>query len=150
MGRRSAERSCPALLRSSLIVILAVACGSTVDTVGYNASGVSGGAGGAGGAGAEAGAGIPSEAGAGGDAGAAGAGAAGGVTPDGGVGGVPAGGTAGTGGVLGTGGLRPLTGPDTYPNVFKDVLGKTDLEIANKISKTYEQLFHGDPASEAV
>jgi oligosaccharide reducing-end xylanase len=148
MVRRSAERSCPALLRSSLLVFLAVACGSTVDTVGYNASGVSGGVGGAG---AEAGAGTP--AGAGGDVGSAGEGGAGGIIPEGGVGGIPTGGTSGTsgtGGVLGTGGLRPLTGPDTYPNVFKDVLGKTDLEIANKISKTYEQLFHGDPVSEAV
>src|SRR5688572_22282114 len=123
MARRSAVRSGPALPRSSLLVFLAVACGSTVDTVGYNAGGVSGGAGGAG---AEAGAGTPIEAGAGGERAPA-EGGAGGVIPEGGAGGIPTGGTAGTGGALGTGGLRPLTGPDTYPNVFKDVLGKTDL-----------------------
>ena len=138
MTRRSAARS------GSLLVFIAVACGSTVDTVGYNTSEV---AGGAGGGAAEAGAGAqPGGAGTGGSAGAAGE-AGGGVTPEGGVGGLD---TGGAGGLQGTGGLRPLTGPDTYPNVFKDVLGKTDLEISNKIGKTFEQLFHGDPASEAV
>jgi len=136
MTRRSAARSGPALLRSSLLVFLAVACGSTVDTVGYNASEVSGGAGG-----------ESAEAGEGGLAGSAGEAASGGAAAEGGVG---AGGAADTGGLTGTGGLRPLSGPDTYPNVFKDVLGKTDLEISTKIGKTYEQLFHGDPASEAV
>jgi oligosaccharide reducing-end xylanase len=46
--------------------------------------------------------------------------------------------------------LRPLTGPATYPNPFRDVLGKTETEIANKISGAFAQLFHGDPVDEAI
>ncbi|MDQ2646494.1 MAG: glycosyl hydrolase family 8 [Myxococcota bacterium] len=139
MTRLSAARCNPALLRGSVLVFLAVACGSTVDTVGYNASEIAGGTGGA-----------DVEAGASGDSAGAGEAGAGGVTPEGGVGGLATGGAAGSGGLVGTGGLKPLTGPDTYPNVFRDVLGKTDREISTKISKTFDQLFHGDPASEAV
>jgi oligosaccharide reducing-end xylanase len=47
-------------------------------------------------------------------------------------------------------GLRPITGPASYPNPFRDVLGKTDAEIASKISGVFAQLFHGDPDDEAI
>lgn len=46
--------------------------------------------------------------------------------------------------------LRPLTGPSSYPNAFRDVLGRTDQEIRSKIDQAYQRLFHGDPASEAI
>jgi oligosaccharide reducing-end xylanase len=46
--------------------------------------------------------------------------------------------------------LRPLTGPAAYPNAFRDVLGKTDTEIRNKIDAAFQRLFHGDPTSEAI
>ncbi len=46
--------------------------------------------------------------------------------------------------------LGPLTGPPTYPNAFRDLLGKTDAEIAAKIAATFAQLFHGDPATQAI
>jgi hypothetical protein len=44
----------------------------------------------------------------------------------------------------------PLTGPATYPNAFKDLLGKTDAEIDAKVSAAFAQLFHGDPDTEAI
>ena len=40
--------------------------------------------------------------------------------------------------------LSPLTGPEEYPNAFRDVLGKTDEEIATKIEDSFNQLFYGD------
>jgi oligosaccharide reducing-end xylanase len=40
--------------------------------------------------------------------------------------------------------LGPLTGPAMYPNAFRDLLGKTDAEIAAKIDGGFAQLFHGD------
>jgi oligosaccharide reducing-end xylanase len=46
--------------------------------------------------------------------------------------------------------LDPLTGPASYPNAFRDVLGKTDVEIASKIETTFQLLFYGDPATEAI
>jgi oligosaccharide reducing-end xylanase len=46
--------------------------------------------------------------------------------------------------------LRPLAGPATYPNVFRDVLGKTDAEITAKIDAAFQQLFHGDPDTQAI
>lgn len=46
--------------------------------------------------------------------------------------------------------LRPLTGPASYPNPFRDVLGKSETEIANKITGAFEQLFHGNPTTEAI
>ena len=46
--------------------------------------------------------------------------------------------------------LRPLARLPSYPNAFRDVLGKTDSEIADKIAATFAQLFHGDPAREAI
>src|SRR5882724_9040281 len=45
--------------------------------------------------------------------------------------------------------LRPLVGPASYPNAFRDVLGKSDAEIAAKIAMTFDQLFHGD-ATQAI
>jgi oligosaccharide reducing-end xylanase len=46
--------------------------------------------------------------------------------------------------------LGPLTGPPSYPNAFRDLLGKTDAEIAAKIAATFTQLFHGDPFTQAI
>src|SRR5207344_2356164 len=40
--------------------------------------------------------------------------------------------------------LRPLDmKPATYPNLFRE-LGRSDVEIANKIAAWFTQLFHGD------
>jgi oligosaccharide reducing-end xylanase len=56
----------------------------------------------------------------------------------------------GTGGAGGSGlRLRKLTGPTTYPNPFKD-LEKTDEEVADKIARTWGQLFYGDPGLQAI
>lgn len=46
--------------------------------------------------------------------------------------------------------LRPLTGPSSYPNAFASVLGKTQAEIDAKIQQTFDLLFHGDPATQAI
>ena len=46
--------------------------------------------------------------------------------------------------------LAPLLVHDSYPNAFRDLLGKSDSEISAKIADTFEQLFHGDPATEAI
>lgn len=46
--------------------------------------------------------------------------------------------------------LRPLTGPASYPNGFKDALGKTDTEINDKIEAAFQRLFYGDPDTEAI
>ena len=46
-------------------------------------------------------------------------------------------------------GLRPLA-PRTYPNPFRDDLGKTQADIDAKIETAFQQLFHGDPGNEAV
>ena len=46
--------------------------------------------------------------------------------------------------------LGPLRAPASYPNAFRDVLGKSDADIAAKIAATFNQLFHGDPSSEAI
>lgn len=51
---------------------------------------------------------------------------------------------------LGGNRLRHLDGPESYPNAFRDVLGKTDEEIAAKIEASFDQLFYGDPDSEAI
>jgi oligosaccharide reducing-end xylanase len=48
-----------------------------------------------------------------------------------------------------TTGLRPLA-PRTYPNPFRDDLGKTQTDIDAKIEGAFQQLFHGDPGNEAV
>ena len=47
-------------------------------------------------------------------------------------------------------GLRPLSPRTSYPNPFRDVLGKTQTEIDMKIMGAFDQLFHGDPMSEAI
>jgi oligosaccharide reducing-end xylanase len=46
--------------------------------------------------------------------------------------------------------LRPLRGPSTYPNAFRDVLGKTEAEITTRVNTTFNQLFHGNLLSEAI
>ena len=48
------------------------------------------------------------------------------------------------------GNLLPLLGPASYPNAFRDVLGKSDSDIAAKIANTFNQLFHGNPSTEAI
>src|SRR5688572_16124732 len=54
------------------------------------------------------------------------------------------------GGVMPDPRLTPLTGPSEYPNLFRDLLGKTELEITEKIDAAYQQLFAGDPGDEAI
>ena len=46
--------------------------------------------------------------------------------------------------------LAPLLVPSSYPNAFRDVLGKSDSDIAAKIAAAFNQLFYGDPSSEAI
>ena len=46
--------------------------------------------------------------------------------------------------------LHPLVGPAAYANPFRDVLGKSDAEIAAKIAGAFAQLFHGDPSTQAI
>ena len=46
--------------------------------------------------------------------------------------------------------LGPLHAPGLYPDAFRDVLGKSDADITAKIATTFNQLFHGDPSSEAI
>lgn len=103
--------------------LLLGACGSTTDSLGFDeaAVGVAGSAA-APGAGSS-GSGSGNEGGHGGDI--AGLGGEGGVTTEG-----PA--------------LAPLTGPDSYPNPFKDELGKTTQQIEDRIANVYRQLFRGD------
>jgi oligosaccharide reducing-end xylanase len=45
--------------------------------------------------------------------------------------------------------LHKLVGPATYPNPFHD-LGKSDADIAAKINGAFNQLFHGDPSTQAI
>ncbi len=107
-----------------LAVLVAAGCRSTVDSLGYNQAltGVAGAAGtvGPGGAG-----------GSGGGVGAAGA--------DAGAAGAPAVET-----------LHPVTGPSSYPNPLKDVLGLSNAQISMKITAVYNQLFHGDATTQAI
>lgn len=37
-----------------------------------------------------------------------------------------------------------------YPNLFAELLGKTEDEITNKLESDFQQLFYGDPATEAI
>src|ERR1043165_9737905 len=46
--------------------------------------------------------------------------------------------------------LAPLRGPDSYPNAFATLLGKSNTEIDAKVKAAFERLFHGDPTSEAI
>ncbi|MFC1641894.1 glycosyl hydrolase family 8 [Myxococcota bacterium] len=62
-------------------------------------------------------------------------------------------GGAGSGGIAGdakVSTLRPVAGPSSYPNAFRQLLGKSDDEIQGRIKAAFEQLFHGDPANEAI
>src|SRR6185437_1198516 len=42
--------------------------------------------------------------------------------------------------------LHPLTGPASYPNPFRDMLGETDTDINNKVNNVFNTLFHGSPS----
>jgi oligosaccharide reducing-end xylanase len=42
--------------------------------------------------------------------------------------------------------LLPLTGPASYPNPFRDLLGQTDAAISSKINNAFNTLFHGAPS----
>lgn len=55
-------------------------------------------------------------------------------------------GYSGPGGLV----LRPLSGPSSYPNAFRDVLGESDADIAAKIAAAFAQLFHGDTNTQAI
>lgn len=46
--------------------------------------------------------------------------------------------------------LTPLTGPSEYPNLFRDLLGKSEQEITDKIDEAYRQLFTGNPETESI
>jgi len=46
--------------------------------------------------------------------------------------------------------LIPLLGPDSYENPFHDLLGLTTQVIDKRVEATFQQLFHGDPDSEAI
>src|SRR5262245_20159489 len=46
--------------------------------------------------------------------------------------------------------LRPIHGPSSYPNVFRDDLGKSDAEISEKLHDGFNQLFHGDTSNQAI
>ena len=46
--------------------------------------------------------------------------------------------------------LTALVSPGSYPNAFRDLLSKSDNDIANKLADTFDQLFHGDPTNEAI
>lgn len=48
--------------------------------------------------------------------------------------------------------LNPLTGPDTYDNTFHDLLNPppSNDEIDSKVEGAYQQLFHGDPNTQAI
>jgi oligosaccharide reducing-end xylanase len=46
--------------------------------------------------------------------------------------------------------LNALSGPSTYGNAFRDLIGKSDADIAAKIAAAFAQLFHGDPTTQAI
>jgi len=46
--------------------------------------------------------------------------------------------------------LVPLSHPASYGNAFRDLAGKNDADIAAKIAAAFAQLFHGDPATQAI
>ena len=46
--------------------------------------------------------------------------------------------------------LAPLLGPVSYPNAFRRLLGISDSDIADKINGLFNQLFHGDPSTQAI
>jgi oligosaccharide reducing-end xylanase len=68
-------------------------------------------------------------------------------------------GAAGSAGAAGVGGatvpppevLHPVTGPASYPNPLRDVLGQTQTAINQKIQSVFNQLFvKGDPNTQAI
>ncbi|MBN2194712.1 MAG: hypothetical protein JW751_17990 [Polyangiaceae bacterium] len=73
-------------------------------------------------------------------------GGAAGSAAQGGMAGLPHGGAAGTGGAAGAAGAE-ATGPSS---VFAQVLGVSNEEVANKLEAGFQQLFYGDPATEAI
>lgn len=50
---------------------------------------------------------------------------------------------------LGTRELGPLQGPRVYPNLFAELLGKTESEITSKVDGAFKRLFHGNPDTQA-
>lgn len=44
-----------------------------------------------------------------------------------------------------SGKLLPITGPASYPNPFRDLLGESDALISSKINNAFNTLFHGSP-----
>jgi len=46
--------------------------------------------------------------------------------------------------------LGALTGPASYPNAFRTLLGKSDVEISAKVEAAFAQLFHGDPITQSI
>jgi oligosaccharide reducing-end xylanase len=46
--------------------------------------------------------------------------------------------------------LKPLLGPLEYPNAFRDVLNKSDDEIARKLENAWNTVFHGNPSDYAI
>lgn len=67
-------------------------------------------------------------------------------SPEGGSSTASAGANATTNG--GEAGTSPLQ--RDYPNLFGQLLGKTEAEISEKLDSDFEQLFHGDPATESL
>jgi len=46
--------------------------------------------------------------------------------------------------------LKPLARLPSYPNPFRDELGKADADIQLKIDDAFAQLYHGDPLTQAI
>ena len=46
--------------------------------------------------------------------------------------------------------LSPLTGPTSYNDAFRDLIGKSDTDIAAKLAAAFAQLFHGDMSTQAI
>jgi oligosaccharide reducing-end xylanase len=46
--------------------------------------------------------------------------------------------------------LGALTPPATYPNVFHDLLNVGTSDVDSHVEATYQQLFHGDPDTQAI
>lgn len=46
--------------------------------------------------------------------------------------------------------LQRLSGPAEYQNAFRDVLGKSDDEIAWRFDNAFNTLFHGNPDNQAI
>ena len=51
---------------------------------------------------------------------------------------------------VGTRHLLPVKGPSSYPSGFRDTGIASDQQIASKIESAFNQLFHGDPGSQAI